>query len=280
MTTTIAPALGATVEDARKIFEIRHTSYFGSKEVKDTLGVKMNEPIRMPNLFTNTVLERANRMGLCLVRQVDKDPDGSPLTLKYLYDTRENEDFLDGKILFPDNNWYRQQGEEEPLFVEHTPRPGLFLKGKGVIDGTLGKTFIGESLIGAEFVEKLFDEQMPEEFGKAIQDLRDQAENLEDLCRSDWQEAARQCADLQFSRFFRETPVEVIYRILLAQKINRERLFETVYTRTNSLSRGGSLVLVGSAGSAGAFLDDWVPVIARGHVGFSFSCSGDLEAES
>ncbi|MCR4311294.1 MAG: hypothetical protein NUV54_01865, partial [Candidatus Taylorbacteria bacterium] len=280
MTTQTAPQTGATAENAREIFKIRRTNYFGAAEIKDTFGVKTTEPTRMPNLFTNTVLERANRMGLCLVRQVDKTADGTSLTLKYLYESQENKDFLDGKILLPDNDWYRQQREEEDLFAEHTPRPGLFLKGRGVIEGTLGKTFIEESLIGATFVEQFFGQQLPEEYGRAIENLRQQAERLEKLCRNDWQEAARQCRDLQFSSFFRETPVEVIYRILLAQKINKERLFEKVYTRTKSLSRDASLVDVGDAALAGASLGYWDPDFADGYMGFSFSCSGELEAES
>ncbi|PIQ91656.1 MAG: hypothetical protein COV70_02515 [Parcubacteria group bacterium CG11_big_fil_rev_8_21_14_0_20_39_22] len=274
MTTATAPQIGATAENVREIFEIRRTNYFGAKEVNATFDVETNEPVRMPNLFTDTVLERANRMGLCLVQQVDKAADRKPLTLKYIYESRKNKDFLGGKILCNSDRY-----KEESLFTKHTPRPGLFLKGRGVIEGTLGKTFIGESLIGAEFVEELFGKQLPEEFGKAIEDLLNQAEDLEKLCRSDWREAARQCANLRFSRFFRETPVEVVYRILIAQKVNRERLFEDVYARTNTLSQGVGLFGVGYAYSDGARLGDWIPVSADGDLGLSFSCSGEIETE-
>ena len=273
MKTLVAlPKTGASVQFIEQTF--RRTDWFGPAELHTAFGVDTNVP-PTPALFSETVLGRAIQMDCCIVLQHDQNLDGKPLTLELLHKGRKNKDFLDGTFLY-DIGWYCK----EPLFTKHAPRPGLFIKGRSIIPESTGKTFVGESLIAADFVEKLFGDELPEQYGTAIEELRANADRLDKLCGTDWKEAARQCVALEFSRLFRETPVEVLYRILLAQKVNRERLFERIYTRTNDLSAGGCVVDVGGADADGALLYRWLPDRASGLLGFSFSCSGELEPAS
>lgn len=273
MTTVDTPQkTGASVQFIADTFQIRRTYWFGPNEVKDTFGVEAAEPT-VPELFSESVLRRAWRMDCCVVQQVAAAADGKPLTLKCLHDTRNNADFLGGKFLY-NIDWYK----ELSLYTGQTPRPGLFLKGRSVIPDSNGKTFVGESLVAAGFVQRLFGDELPEQYGTAIEELRAGADKLEKLCAKNWKEGAQQCVALAFSRFFREPPVEALYRVLLVQKVNDECLFADIYTRTNTLSLGGSLVVVGSAGADGADLSYWDPRPARDNLGFSFSCSGELES--
>ena len=270
MTTTEAPPqTGATLAFIEE--QSSRTDYFGPSELKTTFGVEALPPA-VPPLFSNEIIVRALQRSCCIVQQIGTTAEGIPLTLQHLYTSRENKDALDGKFLYkPD--WYGQ----EPLYTTQVPRSRLFIKGRNIIPGSNGKTFIGESLIAADFIEELFGDALPESYGNAIEELRSDADRLEKLSSSDWQEAARQCVALAFSRFFRESPVEVLYRVLLAQKVNRERLFERMYTRTNVLSANGVVVDVGGAVAVGAGLDGWGPYDAGDDLGFSFSCSGELE---
>ncbi len=269
MTTTTAPQkTGATLSFIEN--RSRRTVYFGPAELNATFGVTVPVPV-VPALFSETVVERALQLNCSFVQQSTTGHE-KPLTLQYLHGFRENKDALGGTFLC-NIVWY----QEEPLFVKHTPRPGLFMKGRSVIAESTGKTFVGESLVAANFVEELFGEELPESYGVAIKELRTGAERLEKLCHSDWQEGGRQCVALAFSRLFREPPIEVLYRVLLEQKINRERLFERIYTRTNNLSANGYVVNVGDADAHGAGLYYGRPGHANVHLGFSFSCSGALE---
>lgn len=271
MTTTVAlRKTGASWQFIQE--HSKKTNSFGPYELKGTFNLEV--ALRStPAVFSDEVILRALNMDCCIVLQHDQEGSkGKPLTLQYLHETFRNKDMLDGTFLF-NTEWY--QGE--PFFTTDTPRPGLFIKGRDVIQGSTGKTFIGESLIAAKFVEVLFGDELPEQYGVAIEELRTGAGRLERLCQSNWIEGGRQCVGLAFSRFFRESPVEVFYRILLAQKVNRERLFEGLYTRTNRLSSDGGLVAVGYAGAVGAGLSRWSPGYADDDVGFSFSCSGELE---
>ena len=273
MTTTEAPRkTGASLQFIDDTFQIHRTYSFGTKALKDKFGDKV-EPLSVPALFSENVLRRAWEMDCCVVLQHSHTEAGTPLTLRHLHDTRGNKDFLGGKFLY-NTDWYK----ELPLFTEQTSRNGLFLKGRSLMPDSTGKTFVGESLIGADFAERLFDNEMPEQYGAAIEELRTGAERLEKLCGRDWQEGARQCVALAFSRFFRESPVEVLYRVLLAQKLNRERLFERFYTRTNALSPDFGVVCVGGSDAGGACVDRWDPQCASDDLGFSFSCSGEVEA--
>lgn len=273
MTTTTAPQkTGASLQFIAETFQIHRTYWFGPQEVKSTFGVEIASP-QVPTLFSESVLRRAWEMNCCVVLQQDRLADGKPLTLQNLHASRENQDALGGKFLC-DTDWYGN----EPLFTTLVPRSSLFIKGRSVIPESTGKTFVGESLVAADFAEELFGDELPEPYGKAIEELRSETDRLEKLCRKDWQEGARQCVALSFSRFFRESPGEVLYRVLLAQKINRERLFENLYTRTNVLSPHGRVVRVGNADAGGARLNRWGPDGADDDLGFSFSCSGELEA--
>lgn len=273
MTTETAPVkTGASLQFIQETFQIHQSYWFGPCEVKGTFGAE-TEPPEVPALFSEGVLERAWQMDCCVVTQAPRTADGTPFTLKHLHDARDNADFLGGTFLY-NTGWYKKLS----LYTKQTPRPGLFLKGRSVIAGSTGKTFLGESLIAADFVERLFGDELPEQYGIAIEELRSSAGNLEKLCEGDWKEGAQQCIALSFSRFFRESPVEVLYRVLLAQRVNRERLFENLYTRTNTLSPAGYLVSVGFAFADGAYLSSWRPQLAEVSLGFSFSCSGELKS--
>ncbi len=278
MKTETAPSkTGASEQFIKKTFSRNIIDWFGTAEVKVTFGVDVPVP-PTPGIFSESVLARARKMDCCVVLQHDRSVDGKPLTLRYIHDTRGNKDFLDGRLLC-DTGWYGKL----PLFTEQVPRPGIFIKGRGLIPDSAGKTFVGESLVAAGFVETLFGNELPEEYSRAIEELRTEAERLEKLCRSnsDWQEGARQAVALSFSRLFRdESLVEVLYRVLLGQKVNGQRLFGNIYARTNILSPGGCIVSVGRADARGAILDVWRPDGAYSSVGFSFSCSGELKLVS
>lgn len=273
MTTETAPRkTGASVQFIANLFQISKIYWFGPSEIKDTFGVKA-EPLPVPALFSEKVLDRAWRMGCCIVQQIAAAANGAPLTLNHLYKSLENGDYLNGKFLYS-VDWYAA----EPFFTTQTPRSGIFIKGRDIVAGSTGKTFVGESLVAADFAEKLFGDELPDEYGTAIEELRSGADALENLGSRNWKEGARQCMELTFSQLFRESPVEVLYRTLLAQRVNRERLFESRYTRTNVRSSDGDVVGVGDTLESGACLGRWRPQLARGHLGFSFSCSGERTA--
>ena len=80
-------------------------------------------------------------------------------------------------------------------------------------------------------------------------------------------------ADLAITKLTRELPIEVMYRFILNDQINKDKPLQATYTWTASRDSGGDLVNVGDFDVKGARVDHAGPVYSYDDLGVSFSRS-------
>jgi hypothetical protein len=79
--------------------------------------------------------------------------------------------------------------------------------------------------------------------------------------------------DLAINKLTRELPIEVMYRFILNDQINKDKPLPTTYTWTAGRASDGHPVDVGRFVAEGARVSGARPVIRGGNLGVSFSRS-------
>ena len=92
-------------------------------------------------------------------------------------------------------------------------------------------------------------------------------EEINEIMKSDWQEAARRLSELTVNKNHRRLPPEVLYDILLSIKGNNERILEKTYDWTAALSSYGELVDLGSADRDGVDVNNDYPGLRYDYLG-------------
>jgi hypothetical protein len=268
----VATRTSASESFARSLFT-RGTDFFGPAEIRDVLMIDLGDSI--PEIpFTEEELTRARQLGQYLVLTCPINAKGKPLTMSGLYDALGNE-IGGGKLLY-EIDWYKDEDffTTEPV----TLIPTWKLVSREVIPGSTDVNYLGQTLAIAQYLrEQVYEgQELPAPYQQAVDELESKKDGLERLMNDDWKKAAQQLADLQINQLFRENPAEVMYRLALYLKVNREYLLENMWTWTNSRSSDGYLVDVGLFDSSGAGVDSVFPRDSLSHLGVCFSRSSVL----
>ena len=124
------------------------------------------------------------------------------------------------------------------------------------------------------------DREIPEEYEEAIQEweqVKQADKNIQELLRNpdnpkyDWQQAAKELAELKITQLTRQSIQETIYDLALYYDTNGKRLLPNVYTWSNSRSPGGDLVGLGDFDAEGVSGLRWTPVNRDGYLGVLLS---------
>lgn len=254
----------ASLEKAEKILG---KNFLGPEAVKNVFGVEFKT---IPHIqFTEEDLERAKELGQMLVLQVDKMKDGEPMTLENL-----KKDFSkahDGKKMWYSQNWY----DREDFFKEETPKVGWKLVSKEVIPGSTNKNYLEQTEIVISYLkEKVFkDRELPKEYQEAISEFESQKSGIVGLMNSNWKSAADTLEKLQITQLTRENPAEVMYRLILQDQENEEKLLPVKYSWTLGRDSAGEFVYGGLFDSGGVAVGGNSPGHRDGSIGVSFSRS-------
>ncbi|MBI3685141.1 hypothetical protein HY250_01935 [Candidatus Azambacteria bacterium] len=258
---------GIEFQEAR---ELLGEDLIGPEEIEKTWGVRPEDVPEIP--FSREELERAKEMGQMLVLRVEKTEDGKPMSLEVMIDIiqkRWNKEGK-GKLLYTDDeykNWKERTGAD---FSQKAPRAGWTLVSRELLPQSTSKNYAQQTeLMVAYLKDTVFkDMEIPEEYEEAFQEweqAKQTDKNIQELLRNpdnpkyDWQQAAKELAELKITQLTRQSIQETIYDLALYYDKNGERLLPNVYTWSNSRSPEGELVDLGEFDAEGVDAGRWAP---------------------
>lgn len=256
-------SLGPNLERAKRIFG---ADFLGPQAIEKAFGIKVASS-ELPSIpFTEEELLKAKDLGQLLVLRVGKFNDGNSVTMQNMANRLQAqfESAGKGKILY-NTDWY----QNESFYTIDIPKRRWALVSKDIVPGSNGKNYLEQTqalsdllmsgrIFGGQSYPREYKEAL-EEFGTKKAELARQMAD-QDYYNQHWKEIAEKLSELSINKLLRQTPVEVVYDLLLRfQNTNDERLLENLYTWTCRRSSGGSLVIVGEFGADGLGLSRWVP---------------------
>jgi hypothetical protein len=270
---------GIEFQEAR---ELLGEDLIGPEEIEKTWGVRPEDVPEIP--FSREELERAKEMGQMLVLRVEKTEDGKPMSLEAMIDIIQKRWDKEGKgkLLYTENeykNWKERTGAD---FGQKSPRTGWGLVSKELLPQSTSKNYAQQTEVMVAYLkDNVFkDMEIPEEYEEAFQEweqIKQTDKNIQELLRNpdnpkyDWQQAAKELAELKITQLTRESIQETIYDLALYYDKNGKRLLPNVYTWSNSRSTDGRLVSLGAFDAGGVHGGRWTPGRRAGHLGVLLS---------
>ncbi len=253
--------------------------FLGSKKIENVFGRKFERSIP----FSKEELERAKELDQQLILQNDfmdvKNPDTGkmernvPVTLENLkkYFPKAHDD----APIWYSQDWY----DNEDFFKKEKPRTGWRLTSKNLIPSSTSKSYFEQTDVLVEHLQKQVFKGMklPKQYEDAIAEFKRKRAEIEPLAKSsdgdEWKRGSQMLVDLAITKLTRELPVEAMYRLILNDKENKDKLLPSAYTWTASRESDGDLVYVGCLDDKGADVGRLDPDYRYGYLGVSFSRS-------
>ena len=244
--------------------EILQENFLGPEALKTTFNIECHN---IPNIpFSTAELHRAKELNQYLILRVSQTEQGQPLTMQTMQTILKTD-----KTLY-NTDWYKN----EPFFTQETPQLSWALVSKEPIPNSTNKNYLKQTETIIDYItNQVFkDQPLPPEYQEAIAQFNNEKSTIEPIISSNWQEAAKQLENLKITQLTRQTPVEILYDLLMNLKANNQRLLESKYTWSARRSSDGYLVSVGSFVAFGAGVFRFGPVSSYGGLVVSFSRSG------
>lgn len=265
-------SITVSLEEAEKIFG---KDFLGPKAVEAAFGIPVSEEHVVPIPFSRQELENAKALGQQLIFQAEvmKISDGpmgsefgaiTPNNLKKVFPTAS-----DGNPMWYNQDWYN----DEKFFSEKTPPPCWKLTSKDVIPNSTSKNYLEQTEVIVSYLknEVFKGLELPKEYAEAIEEFENRKELIATVLKEDWKDAAELLEQLKITHLTRETPVEAMYRLVLQDRTNKEKLLSSKYTWTSRRDSDGRLVHVGGFDSLGADVRSGRPDDSDSSLGVSVS---------
>lgn len=249
--TTIAQ--NVSVSEAQKIFG---DNFLGPEAIEKAFGFRPNEIPSIP--FSAEELHHTSELGMTLILQIDRFPKGQLITMRKIYKILGNKRIKKTRVFYGTDRVSSQISlVKEPFFTKEAPKFGWKL----VKD--LPETFNQDYLQQTKSILKYLEaevyqnKEMPEEYQEAFIEFSEKESMLENIIRNDGPDSDyTEMAQLRANNWFRETPVEVLYRCILYERQNGGKLL--AYTRiwTKRLDTDGGFVFVGEYDGKSVFTNN------------------------
>lgn len=248
-------------------------NFLGQEDIEAVFGIHLESVPQVS--FSREELERAKELGQQLILQVDTLKDGLPLTLQNLKRTFPKTS--DGNKLWYDQDWY----DNEDFFKNETPRLGWKLVSKATVHNTTHKNYLDqtETLIEHIRSDVFKDTTLPQPYAQAILEFEQQKaeiarlnfeltrENVAimkidftiDTWSDDWKEAALRLSALAITTLTRESPVEVLYRLIVNDCARHNKLLPLCCSWTGRRDSDGRFVFVGTFDGDGVYVHSYHP---------------------
>jgi MoxR-like ATPase len=209
-------------------------AFFGPADVEETFGFKLNPEQVPPIPFTKEQLENAIGLGMKLVLQVGKTPEGEALTIDKMTKVLSGKT-PDGKPIISNDTY--ELYKDSDMLKKETPRFGWKLVTGEVMSDTKDKTYLEQTKEIIRFIkEKVYENKpLPKRFSDAIEDFQVKQETFKELVANDnLRELANVLQTSYISNLTREKACEVVYRLLIDLKKNGIRGLQGATVLTNS----------------------------------------------
>lgn len=232
-------------EDAERVMA---ADFFGSEAIKQTFNIEVKEipPIQ----FSLAELERAKALGQQLILFTHEAADGEPLGIAKMNElvlgkTADGQKLLyggDGKGGIKADTWYKNE-----KFLQAAPRAGWRLVSKEIVPDSQNKNYLEQTEHLIEYTQKeiFVGAPVPEKYKQALTEFHDKKEEIKELLNTDWEKAGEMLENLEITKLTRETAPEALYRLILNERVNKERSLAAKYTWTKTRSLDGPFVRVG-----------------------------------
>ncbi|OHB02342.1 MAG: hypothetical protein A3A90_00915 [Candidatus Zambryskibacteria bacterium RIFCSPLOWO2_01_FULL_35_19] len=273
--------------------EMLGKDYMGPEKIEKTFGIKvaLEDIPDMP--YSPDDLEKAKENGEMLVLGVDKDSEGKFLTISHMLEmipelidpaTGEKIKVLygqdkSGAAKLESSCWYKDEPFYTGINKDGTPIPNTHprlkwrLTTKAPLPESVTTSYGGKAEGSTNYIEqtKILREYLIS-LGSLTEDEAKECsdkvlEEINEIMKSDWQEAARRLSELTVNKNHRRLPPEVLYDILLSIKGNNERILEKTYDWTAALSSYGELVDLGLADRDGVDVNNDYPGLRYDYLG-------------
>lgn len=263
-----------------RALEIMGEDFFGHEHISNVLG---NVGDSFPEIqFSEEDLKRAKEFNQQLILQNDLMDVKNPDTGKMEYSVPITIENL--KKYFPkahDNApiWYPNLYKDECIFTKERPRVGWRLTSKDIIPNSTFKRYLEQADVLVDHMQEQVFKGMkiPKQYEDAIAEFKSKRAEIEPLTKSlnsaEWKRGSQMLVNLNLTKLTRELPVEVMYRLILNDKENEEKLLPSTYTWTAGRDSDGRLVFVGNLDAKGAEVYRRDPDNRFDTVGVSFSRS-------
>jgi hypothetical protein len=222
---------------------------FGPDEIESALHIEIDRKSVPEIPFTTEDLLRAHLNSQVLLLTVGKDASGRSITL-------QNLEKIHNGVTVRRLIRRTDEFENEDFFTKETPELGWVLAQRNIIGSTKDATLLKQTEILANLVEgKLYGgaANVPTDARAALKHF-DNAKRkygaILPLTPNKYQEVVLGLSNEPLNKYFRPSPVEVVYQILAARNANRELFFRNELVCTNALVGRGRLVAVGETNLA------------------------------
>ncbi len=274
---------------------VGYDNILGPEDITKAFGVSIENIKPIP--FNEKEIELHKALGHKLVYEINRTPEGLPLTLAELSqragsnvikagEYRLYKERFDDKGNIKKDAWFAK----EAGMLSETPEEGWKFVSIDVIPGTESKNYIDQT----DFLIKYFKDNifkpapagasgksgLPEEYKKAFGAWgKDKAKIQQLITDAKWPEAAKALGEHPVSELLRENFTSTIYRTIALQKSRNQKILPSMYSWSRSFSSGGDLVCVGVFDAGGARVNGGRSGNAWTDMGAVFSRMKPLEIE-
>ena len=280
------PDIFEKINLAQEIMERNGKEFFlGPRDLEQAFGFKL-EAKDIPELpFSQEEIERHRQLGDILILNLDKTPDGTPLTIEEMAgramqnggnvierDAAGNPTkYLLYKDQFDENgnlksaSWLSNKTE----IKKQTPKPGWQFVSPGILPDSTDKNYLAQTELLIENARSnFFDGNFPPEYREAEEEFNQKKAFIEELIKSyNYVQAVKDLSALKISQLLREPMQNTILRYLVSFKKGQQLFTDRKYSWSGSASTADNFLRFGDAGASGADVSKSGPGLSDGSLG-------------
>jgi hypothetical protein len=254
--------------------KILGSDFLGSRAIEAAFSGKVEIPAKIPPIPFNVLeLEKAKELDQFLILRVNRTTKLDTRALFGLKRSKESHPLTMERIsqffqktykaLFSRSVW----DASEDYYKIDAPELGWALVSKEPLAGTFGMDYFSQiRFLEKYLVETVYEgRELPAEYKEAIADLDECIKNdfhgasdieiIEKMVGERREACMRVIADLKINKLLRQSPVEVMYDMMVYHRTNGQELLRDIRTWTNRRASDGLPIYVGRFHD-GTFLTD------------------------
>src|SRR3989344_9229037 len=180
------------VESAPQIFG---RDYLGQEVVQELFFPLSGDAPKTDLSPQELILAQSKARDEFLLHRVDTAPDSSPLTMHRMYELLQPrfDQINAGKVLYDISRY-----QNEPFFMEETPKPGLVVVSKAPIPGSVSQNYHRQTQTLVDYVvgHVFKDRDLSKTATEGVKQWEKEKAGLAKLQDSDWKEATKELLEL------------------------------------------------------------------------------------